>query len=171
MFSLFCAWTSNWGNNGDAGDLRRQCAHYDVTVMEEDILTSDISIDINWLTIHKIPLWICCAMIEMRNVDYDYISRILNTGSWDSWNYKFVKLNTLRPGEAYIRRRTDWVTIGSCVVFLYSTPNHVSTAEVLPIGRLQTNFIEICRIHDLTFFISQENACGNVDRKILTLSV
>ena len=33
MISLICAWTNGWGNNGDAGDLRRHPAHYDVTLM------------------------------------------------------------------------------------------------------------------------------------------
>ena len=33
MFSLICAWTNSWVNNRDAGDLRRYCAHYDVTVI------------------------------------------------------------------------------------------------------------------------------------------
>ena len=32
-FSLICAWTNSWANNGDAGDLRRHRAHYDVIVM------------------------------------------------------------------------------------------------------------------------------------------
>ena len=30
---LICAWIYGWVNNGDAGDLRRHLAHYDVTVM------------------------------------------------------------------------------------------------------------------------------------------
>ena len=33
MFSLICAWTNDWVNNRDAGDLRRHRAHYDVIVM------------------------------------------------------------------------------------------------------------------------------------------
>ena len=33
MFSLICAWTNSWVNNGEAGYFRRHCAHYDVTVM------------------------------------------------------------------------------------------------------------------------------------------
>ena len=33
MFSLICDWTKGWGNNQDAGDLRRHCANYDVIVM------------------------------------------------------------------------------------------------------------------------------------------
>ena len=30
----FCAWINGWVNNGEAGDLRCHCTHYDVTVME-----------------------------------------------------------------------------------------------------------------------------------------
>ena len=33
IFSLLCVWTNGRANNGDAGDLRRHCAHYEVTVM------------------------------------------------------------------------------------------------------------------------------------------
>ena len=33
MFSLICAWINGWGNNGEASDLRRHPAHYDVTVV------------------------------------------------------------------------------------------------------------------------------------------
>ena len=33
MFSLIFAWTNDWVNNRDGGDLRHHRAHYDVTVM------------------------------------------------------------------------------------------------------------------------------------------
>ena len=33
MFSLVCAWTNDWANSRDAGDLRLHHAHYDVPVM------------------------------------------------------------------------------------------------------------------------------------------
>ena len=33
VFSLVCAWINGWAINGEAGDLRRHVAHYDVTVM------------------------------------------------------------------------------------------------------------------------------------------
>ena len=33
MLSLICVWINGWVNNREAGDLRRHCAHYDVTVM------------------------------------------------------------------------------------------------------------------------------------------
>ena len=38
MFSLICVWINGWVNNGEAGDLRRYRAHYDVTVMGRNIL-------------------------------------------------------------------------------------------------------------------------------------
>ena len=34
MFSLICAWINGWVNDREAGDLRRNCAHYDITVTE-----------------------------------------------------------------------------------------------------------------------------------------
>ena len=38
MFSLTCAWINSWVNNGEAGDLRRHHAHYDVIVMNKSAL-------------------------------------------------------------------------------------------------------------------------------------
>ena len=32
-FSLICAWIKDWINNGEAGNLRRHLAHYDVIIM------------------------------------------------------------------------------------------------------------------------------------------
>ena len=34
-FLWICAWTNSWANNGDAGDLKRHRAYYDVIVMED----------------------------------------------------------------------------------------------------------------------------------------
>ena len=49
MFSLICTRISCWVNNGDAGDLRHQRVHYDVTVMWISNNTSD-SISF-WITV------------------------------------------------------------------------------------------------------------------------
>ena len=35
VFSLICAWGNGWANLRDAGDLRRNLAHYAVTVMQD----------------------------------------------------------------------------------------------------------------------------------------
>ena len=45
MFSLIFAWTNSWINNRDAGDLRRRCAHYDVTAMAICIKTYEVPQD------------------------------------------------------------------------------------------------------------------------------
>ena len=39
MFSLICAWISDWVNNREAGDLRRHRGHYDVIVMTWEVVT------------------------------------------------------------------------------------------------------------------------------------
>ena len=43
MFSLISAWTKDWVNNRDAGDLRRHRAHYDVTVMNVGRVTNPLA--------------------------------------------------------------------------------------------------------------------------------
>ena len=45
MFSLICTRINGWVNNGNAGDLRRIRAHYDVTVMywKDSVFTLSIS--------------------------------------------------------------------------------------------------------------------------------
>ena len=50
MFSLIYAWTDDWANNRDAGDLRRHRAHYDVTVMK----MGDHSVVVDWRKIRWI---------------------------------------------------------------------------------------------------------------------
>ena len=35
---FICAWTNNWVNNRNIGDLRRNCAHYDFTVILGEML-------------------------------------------------------------------------------------------------------------------------------------
>ena len=45
MFSLICVLINGWVNNGEAGDLRRNRAHYDVTVMIGSVdKTSEITV-------------------------------------------------------------------------------------------------------------------------------
>ena len=38
MFSLICTRINGWVNNGETGDLRRYRAHYDVTVMQVNVV-------------------------------------------------------------------------------------------------------------------------------------
>ena len=50
MFSLICAWTNSWANNGHASDLRRHRAHYEVISMKT-ILNNFMSINCEF---HKV---------------------------------------------------------------------------------------------------------------------
>ena len=51
MFSLDSTWINGWVNNHEAGDLRRHCAYYDVTVMRtnDSITTPRGVILLRWL--------------------------------------------------------------------------------------------------------------------------
>ena len=55
MFSLICVWINGWVNNGEAGDLRRYRARYDVTVMW---MIYRISPQWYWLTQLQLPFHI-----------------------------------------------------------------------------------------------------------------
>ena len=72
MFSLICGRINGWVNNREAGDFRRQCAHYDVIVMRRCVcstpqryasyitwllmfIISDYSV---WSAVFK--QWACC---------------------------------------------------------------------------------------------------------------
>ena len=45
MFSLIWAWINGWVNNRDAGNLRRQCTHYAVTITNR---VSSASVGQHW---------------------------------------------------------------------------------------------------------------------------
>ena len=58
MFSLICAWINGWVNNREAGDLRCNRAHYDITVIELDCACAI------WCT-HFVP-WVCTMTQFLR---------------------------------------------------------------------------------------------------------
>ena len=51
-FPLICAWTNDWANNRDAGDLRRHRAHYNVKIMWSLFWNEEQNIVL--LRVHKI---------------------------------------------------------------------------------------------------------------------
>ena len=79
MISLISAWTNDWENNWDAGDLRRHRAHYDVIVM---LLIYNIC------AVYWVPL-----MILMVLTDVWYKSQVVlyitndETPNWWSFYY------------------------------------------------------------------------------------
>ena len=60
MFSLICAGIKDWVNNREAGDLRRLRGHYDVNVMNKNVLLTLTSM--------------CLYIYAFRSICYIYIS-------------------------------------------------------------------------------------------------
>ena len=69
MFSLICAWSDSWANNGDAGDLRRYSAHYDVIVIvrRAGLLWSQQDFESRW----SVPLFKCLTVLEFSFILFD----------------------------------------------------------------------------------------------------
>ena len=60
MSPLICVWINCWVNNGEAGDLRRYCAHYDVIVM--------------WLQWYCGIIWTLGKVSTRTNIFLPYVS-------------------------------------------------------------------------------------------------
>ena len=67
MFTLICAQMNGWVNNGEAGDLRRYLAHYDVIVMH-----------ICWWWIIFTALYWYSLRLQMGHL-------VLNINLWHNW--------------------------------------------------------------------------------------
>ena len=78
MFSLICAWINGSVNNGEAGDLRRYRAHYDVTVMYSWARSPSVKENVTYITYvtHK-P----CSSIDGKAPPGPLISHIYSS-SW-----------------------------------------------------------------------------------------
>ena len=66
MFSLICAWIHCWVNNGGSGDLRRYCAHRDVTVMRYHCFA--ILMEMQFMVLHLVCL-ICDWIVTVIYCD------------------------------------------------------------------------------------------------------
>ena len=70
-FSLICTRINGWVNNGEAGDLRRHCVHYDVTAMWWAVISSygyryHVTLCIGHLhpiTVYKTGFWVCIVLV------------------------------------------------------------------------------------------------------------
>ena len=87
MFSLICAWINGWVNSGEAGDLRRRHAHYDVTVIfkHDGVIPDMEQLSVSWAICkaHHVVHSDQCRMIrenitEIINVQFEilYESRL-----------------------------------------------------------------------------------------------
>ena len=82
MFSLICAWINRWVYNGEAGDLRRYRAHYDVIVMDRIFawdFTNDTYKQYNRLT--PTSHWLILFDIEARIFRQYWLNNMATDGS------------------------------------------------------------------------------------------
>ena len=78
---LICARINGWVNNRKAGDLRRHCTHYDVTVMEWNTL-ANLDKGITWIRVAKwlqrnqtkskraFVFYTSCFIMELKQISY-----------------------------------------------------------------------------------------------------
>ena len=92
MFSLVCAWIKDWVNNREAGDLRRQRAHYDVTIMCFVLFIFTIFVDFRGVTFTSIhtamqPQWQLSTLGHYRILVESTWSKIKQSENWlhNSW--------------------------------------------------------------------------------------
>ena len=94
MFSLICAWKNGWVNNREAGDLRRQLAHYDVIVMDTKISRSTSS-----------TLWLLIVFVRLENLFLFFQGRVQISmppwlrGTIENANMCFMLLLSWRHNE------------------------------------------------------------------------
>ena len=79
MYSLISAWKNSWVNNGEAGDLKCHCAHYDITVMNFAV-TASLAVErfSSWQSYHCNCLSIseCILTFTSWSRSFDYFSLI-----------------------------------------------------------------------------------------------
>ena len=100
VFSLICAWINGWVNNRDAGDLRRNRAHYDVIVMP--ILTI-----FGLVALMNHPISTCCHILFgiPRGNWFQYLTHLYYTGYDISFHAVICFILSPEPILA-----SDWLT-------------------------------------------------------------
>ena len=91
MFSLICAWINDWVNNGEAGDLRRNHAHYDAIVMQIQVPIIGVTVPADGLLLSRLrglvtTNYIYIFLKAMKDFEYDFYTPCFN-GSWKGVNW------------------------------------------------------------------------------------
>ena len=132
MFSFIYAWINDWVYNREAGDLRRQCGHYDVIVM-------GILRGILYETTNRYVVF--CVVVAMSS-EQDPFTQIIPadfTGSgafvWSRWAYSHLVFSKIfrvsRPPYNTVLSIYSQVILSSsvCVVSLISRWSDISNVS------------------------------------------
>ena len=110
--SLIFAWTNGWVNNRDAGDLRRNRAHYDVTVMldhyHSELFSSGTFTEFHNINALRHPaiIWICATQISI-GLTGKKISEM-----WTSWLQIIIVLNSKLMAKKW-QHPNSWTLLNS----------------------------------------------------------
>ena len=105
MFSLICVWINGWVNNREAGELRRYCARYDVTVM------------CNYSSMPKIPA------SKSSNMEPPLLSLVSVYTYFLIFICIFVSIASTWYYKRHILRDCRWLVRQHCVRRLRNPPN------------------------------------------------
>ena len=84
MFSLICARIKDWVNNREAGDLRRHHGHYDVNVMNKNVLLTLTSMCL-YIYMHIDPYVLCvsiCICIWVISILFNWFHYLCPRRTW-----------------------------------------------------------------------------------------
>ena len=95
MFSFICAWMNGWVNNGEAGDLIRHCAHYDVIVMT---------------TVWNPRCYQGPLLLTWWPEHGTRISNCVDCSLWNVITHPWITVTGVRHG---------WVIISDCISWMY----------------------------------------------------
>ena len=108
MFSLICVWINGWVNNREAGDLRRNRAHYNVTVMTYNSPVKYFG-TINYIKTHVSERIAKHHYLAFIHPHIKYSIDVLGGCAKDYFkNYKVIQNKFLQFGYYFDRRPPRW---------------------------------------------------------------
>ena len=135
MFSLICFWLNDWVNNREAGDLRRHCGHYDVTVMCTSVFCQQLRINCKTqnnynVKVHllRMPAVFHCFFLNFGLVDF----RVINGYLWRSSSWKFRPMTASAEATNAPPQNTRSILMIYCIGDTTHEPLNVSaTVNIL----------------------------------------
>ena len=138
MFSLVCVWPNGWVNNGEAGELRRYRAHYDLTVMH--CASSAPLMYTDWPTVSwrcRYPgAYILSPATSTYHADYDLpfitcMSCYSHTTFEDGQGLGNRLISLLSTGSPSRSGKAQWNSGGNYCLIIISLNPHLSAVVVI----------------------------------------
>ena len=136
MFSLICAWINGWVNNGEAGNMRRHRAHYDVIVMETTSTKPYL-----WMQVGVVRSTNACQLRSIITLSFNLNSQY----RWQQLVPKLWRLFVLRYG----------IVCGRQITCLHKNSNQ--TSNCIPSSKVRTTRILLQINEGMVMYIIHEN--------------